>query len=175
MPRVSFSIVPAEPEYAELVCWIADLAETYHGPLFIPHLTALAGAELADDDARCIGMSVAESTKRFPLTVCSLEFSSKFTKTCYLQCAHSDLLQALSHGLAERGAPREQYVLNPHLSLFYGSLDQSARAAIQARSVLPKLLIAGELMVVSAAGKTETAADVAAWNVVGRFPFREGR
>jgi 2'-5' RNA ligase len=165
--RVSFWLVPAEPERARLQKLICDLAAANDGPVFEPHVTVYSGPLTAADSVPQILRAVARHFAPFDLQATGAGHSDAFTKTLFFEFAAHPALSELSDAFRQRMTLPEPYELKPHLSLLYASIPAGRRAPL-AQSLSPYR--GGRFDTISAitsTAPTRTRQDVEAWRAVG--------
>ena len=166
--RMSYWLIPETSFRASLQQVIDDLAGSYSGPTFVPHITVSVSADSSPQAAFKRLRQAAEMIAPLMLNPVELLFSPQYTKSCFLQFDLNAGLIPLSDFFRLRESPEAPYAFNPHMSLFYGSLGEKQRRSIQERVQLPKEIYFTELWANQVFKHPETAQDVHSWKIVGR-------
>lgn len=166
--RISYWLVPEPTIRADLQQVIDDLAAAHAGPAFVPHMTVALSAQSAPDKVRQALQQGAATIAPLELEPLELLFSAAFTKSCFVQFELNDELMQLANACQQHDTSSAAYSFNPHLSLFYGALDEPQRHDILQRVVLPATIHFSELWAIQISNKTTSAQDVHDWQVVGQ-------
>ena len=169
--RISYWLIPAEPDKARLAETIQNLAVRWNGPMFEPHVTLGSGLVESRERIDEIVSEAMRGVSKVVLTSTGIDHSDQFTKTLFVEFAADDALTLLAAKLKRLSARPEEYELKPHLSLLYASLDQAQREALARSVVIPKLIRFDSLKAVVTGGSTCSRADVESWRVVAAQCF----
>lgn len=173
--RMSYWLIPEASFRASLQQVIDELADSYRGPTFVPHMTVSVSAHSSLQAVDSLLRQAAKMIAPLMLNPVELLFSPQYTKSCFLQFdLNADLIQ-LSDCFRLGEASEAPYAFNPHMSLFYGALGEQQRRSIQGRIQLPKEIYFTELWANQVFKHTETAQDVHRWKIVGRETLRGRR
>ncbi len=159
-------MLPAEGDRRGLTGLISRLAGQYDGPSFEPHLTVFSGSECTDGEAGIILEKVAADCGEVSLQCTGLEFSDTYTKTCYLKFNTDPRLESMRGMIESMSASRVRYLLNPHLSLFYGKLTIRDCEEIREMIELPETVCFAGIAAMSTGARIESASDVEEWRLV---------
>ena len=169
---ISYWLVPEPSCRTNLQHIIDDVAASYAGPHFVPHMTIAVSPNSSSDVVRQTLHQAAATVAPLMLNPVDLLFSQHFTKSCFLQFKlNADLIQ-LSNFFQSSASPPSGYAFNPHMSLFYGSLSELQRHSMLKRVALPQTINFSELWAIQILNKTTTAKDVNDWQVVGKAKLR---
>ena len=146
---------------------IGDLARTYGGPVFAPHLTI--AAEITEPFERVDTVAQALAALPVPLvTFQGLRTGTSFFKCCYLSVELSPALTDLHNRSREHFALAHAF--DPHVSLAYGTYAPDVLEGMRTRaedalaaSLMPTVFTQLELW--------ETEGKVEDWKRVARYPF----
>ncbi len=127
--RLSLWLVPDDP--APWSALIADLARRCGGPVFPPHLTLLGGIELDDDVARTRLSGLATRIPSLHLAPLGIGHGAARHQCMYALVRPDPALAAARQAAAVAFACDPADFL-PHVSLFYGALDDGVRRALDA-------------------------------------------
>jgi 2'-5' RNA ligase len=148
----------------ELETCIHALAHIYGGPTFPPHVTFAGPLNESEEVIRAKVEHVAQELTPFTLTLGALSGEDAFFRACYIRIEESaELMRA--HALLEPNSSREY---TPHLSLFYGNIDDAERAVIMREISYP----AGATFTVDRIHIYRTEGTADAWEKVGEQLFR---
>jgi 2'-5' RNA ligase len=163
---MAYWLCPAEPVRTDCVALIDNLASRFDAPTFEPHVTIqVVGADAQNPEA--VLEDVVKGRGSFQLLVRRLEYSDKFTKTLFVQFEPDAKLSRLSEDLGYASVSRNDYELNPHLSLLYKHLDEETKVALAQSIRLPfRGVCFDSVKAVISPEKIESRADVEAWRVV---------
>lgn len=162
MPRISYWLMPVAGERDGLGAVISRLAGRFAGPVFEPHVTIYSGPAGNALEARRILKKVAAGGG-VRLRCTGLKFSDMYRKACYLSFAKEPLLDEMSRMIGQMSACPEEYLLRPHLSLFYGRLIGREREEIREMIELPDPVGFGGLAAMATGAEVESATDVEEW------------
>jgi len=139
------------------------------GPEFHPHVTLLRGIERTRDSAIVKLKELAQALKPFTVRLGRIAWRTDYYRCLFATVAMSTALAAAhrrAHEIFEMDPPEP---FEPHVSLLYGSLDESAQQAL-ARELGGSLHVSFEaraLQLVNAAMR----APVAEWKTLAERPL----
>jgi 2'-5' RNA ligase len=164
---ILYWLTPAPAEHTVCEAWVESLAAMLGGPVFVPHLTLFVSRAAPGEDVDAI-LERAASEIVGPVTLRSagLGFEDSFTKCCYIQFEPDEKLARLSARLRESSSAPTDYHLNPHLSLFYGHLDEAQRESVRHMVQPPEELSFDAVCAVSSAAAVTSRDEVEAWRVI---------
>lgn len=165
LARVSYWLIPAEPDKAQLAQIIRSMAARVNGPVFEPHLTLYSGPAESPERIEEIVAEVVRGISALALRSTGLAHSAQFTKTLFVEFALDDALALLATKLKRLTARPEDYELKPHLSLLYANLNQAWRETLARSLVVPKVIRFDSLQAVFTGASTSSRTDVEAWRV----------
>jgi hypothetical protein len=170
MPRhVAYWLVPAAPALTFFQELIETLARTYSAPVFVPHVTLYAGESPPGEAPLAVLDAAIGQVSEVCLQVIDLRYTAAFTKTLFIQLQPSELLARLTVDLRRLSARPSAYMLDPHLSLLYQSISESAKHHLATTIRLPMSTICfDEVWAILSPGPTHTTEDVRGWEVVCR-------
>jgi hypothetical protein len=169
--RISYWLVPAEPDKAHLAQIISELAQRFDSPAFEPHLTLYSGPRDARDEPEEI---IRAATHHFPpiaLRTSGVGGSQEFTKTLFVEFCGTEPLLTLSEQLKRSSARPEPYALRPHLSLIYASLDARVKQQLVEKISVPPSVRFDAVKAIISRERTRSGEDVRAWRVVAEAPL----
>ena len=163
---VGYWLCPAEPARSRLAELIGNLARQFDAPVFEPHLTIyVTNAEQENPEA--VLEKVLKSSQSFRLTVVGLDYSAKFTKTLFVQFVPDSRLARLSEDLRRASVTRNDYELNPHVSLMYKEMDEETKRRLASSITLPfKEVTFDNVKAIISPGEIKSREDVEAWRIV---------
>ncbi|HYF28779.1 MAG TPA: 2'-5' RNA ligase family protein [Candidatus Paceibacterota bacterium] len=145
---------------------IRTLAAAYDGPIFPPHVTILANLEGNEEDILSHAQMLAQQLP--PLTVMLGELGGEpsFFRAFYLTIKEDPELMS-AHEVAQQtfGTPAEPY--RPHLSLYYGNIDDGVREAMRSAGEYPS----GESFRCDRLALYRTVGPADQWLRIGEVPF----
>ena len=119
----SFWLVPQEPDLAYLQGLINTLAERFGTVPFCPHVTLYSGELLPSIEVRHLLETVVQPVRPIELSIATLNYEPKFSKTFFIQVNQTPELVQLINRLISAIPDAQWPSLDPHLSLLYHSLD----------------------------------------------------
>ena len=131
---IAYWLLPDGAERGVFSRGIRELAERFDAPLFEPHVTifiAPANSRAPLEVLRDIGPVDIE------LTIHSIRFSDKFTKTLFVQFETNSAVQRLGDAIWKAGGTRNRYLIDPHLSLLYAKLPPETKQRLADEIWLP--------------------------------------
>jgi 2'-5' RNA ligase len=121
---------PETNDQKYLIEIVTGLSATYKAISFEPHCTLLSG----------IVLSIAEIEKYFKenfqyfssiiLKTSKIDYTNYLKKSLYIKFEKSDALSLLFARISESFEPREERILNPHLSLLYKTIPTEEKIRI---------------------------------------------
>lgn len=127
-------LIPDEALRQEAARAIEVLSRRLGGPSFLPHIT-LCARLLSEERARQLASQVAQGSGP-ELRLARVTFGTPPFRACVLEADRAELLSELEATLEVSGVDLGQRA-PPHLSVFYGQLDPSARAVCEQVLALP--------------------------------------
>ena len=163
---VGYWLCPAEPARSGLAELIANLARQFDAPVFEPHITIyVTNAEHENPGA--VLEKVLKGRELFRLTVTGLDYSEEFTKTLFVQFAPDPDLARLSEDLRRASVTRNDYELNPHVSLMYKEMDEETKRRLASSITLPFTEVTFDnVKAIISPAEIKSRQDVEAWRVV---------
>lgn len=166
--NISFWLIPTDSDRLFFQEIINRLADKYDAPRFAPHVTIYSGKFPSEIAIAPLLESVTQSISPFSLTVDRILHSEQFTKTLFVQFQPNETLSQLSEKLQQQALVPQDYNLNPHLSLMYQVLEPAEKQQLADQIKIPKWEISfDEVRAIATAEKTQTKADVEAWQEIG--------
>jgi hypothetical protein len=165
--RCSLWLMPDDP--APWTAVIGGLASRHHGPVFPPHLTLIGGLDLGEDQARDALRATAAAIAPLALTPLAVGHGLSRHQSVFVLVRPDPLLVAARRVAGERFA-RDEATFMPHVSLFYGQLDDAGHAAVdrELSSWRPPPLRASRLHLWATGGDEAGWRDVAVAPLTGR-------
>jgi 2'-5' RNA ligase len=164
--RVSYWLIPTEPDKTQLTEMIRLLASRFDAPLFEPHVTLYSGpldsTERPDDIIR----AVARGASEIVLDTTGIGHTQQFTKTLFLEFAPNEALDKLSGELKRHSSMSDDYDFKPHLSLVYATLSPEVTQRLARELSVPRRIRFDTVKAIISQGPTRTRADVEAWRIV---------
>jgi hypothetical protein len=173
MHILTYWLIPAEPARSHFAAAISDFAARFDAPIFEPHMTVYATIMGKEDGAAVLEQVVAES-RTYSLRISGVSYSDEFTKTVFLQFHPSEALSRLSADFRGASSIKDEYELNPHLSLIYKTMPPERKAEIANCVSLPfeEVRFDSAWAVISPAD-IQSREDVEAWRVVATQKLTE--
>jgi 2'-5' RNA ligase len=163
---LTFWLLPAEPARTFFCGLIAELAARFDAPVFEPHVTVYVIDAQKDDAMKFLNCASA-NTGSPRLSITGIECSDVFTKTLFVQFEPDGDLARLSEDLRRVSASRNDYQLNPHLSLLYKDLDTETKRQLADSIRLPfDEIVFDSVKAVISPAEIRSRAEVEAWRVV---------
>jgi hypothetical protein len=163
---VTYWLCPAEPTRTYFTKLIGDLATKYDAPAFDPHVT-LYVTDVTNENPNVVLESVLKNRGPYRLAVRGLDHSDKFTKTVFVQFEPDMEVARLSSDLRRASVVKNDYELNPHLSLIYKTMDSETKREIADSISVPFPSVAFDLVnAVISPAEIKSRRDVEAWRVV---------
>jgi hypothetical protein len=166
----AYWLLPAKAE-RELFCEIIRiLFKQFDGPNFEPHITLLVTGQNRPTPKEVLQKVTGAPVR---LKVRGTAFSSKFTKTLFVQFKSSAALKALVVNLGRVTKSRRRSLTDPHLSLVYKPLPVAVKSALAAVIRLPfREVLFDSIQAVHLTLPVGSRADVEAWRIVAKKSLR---
>ncbi|ETX05148.1 2'-5' RNA ligase family protein [Candidatus Entotheonella palauensis] len=167
--RYFFWLLPIESQRAYYQDLIDQLARTYNGPVFVPHITVYSGTFASDISSERLLAQTMVRFSPYTLQIDRLRYTELFTKSFFVQLHPSQPLQALSGALRAQALPPANYEPDPHLSLLYQDIPEADKQQLAMSIQLPGSHITfDEISVITSPIPTRSPRDVAQWQEVYR-------
>lgn len=163
-------LLPAKAE-RELFCSIIRiLRREFKAPDFEPHLTVL----LTQKDRHSPGRVLQQMrTRPIRLSTRGVSFSPKFTKTLFVRFKSSPALRKLVTDLGRATKSRAKTPTDPHVSLLYKKMSQSAKKEMAKVLHLPlRTVVFDSIAAVRLTLPVHDGADVKKWKIVAKKSLR---
>lgn len=162
---IAYWLCPSEPARSEIMAVIARLAAQLDAPVFEPHVTIyVTNAEHENPESTLA--NAASGRGAYRLRIRGLDFSDKFTKTLFLQFEPDAELTRLSEDLRRASTSKDDYQLNPHVSLIYKNLNTETKRQLAESIVLPFAEVAFDtIKAIVSPAEIKSRAEVEAWRV----------
>ena len=166
----AYWLLPAKAE-RELFCEIIRiLFKQFDGPNFEPHVTLLVTGQNRPPPEEVLRQIIATPVR---LKVSGTAFSSKFTKTLFIQFKPSPALKGLVVSLGKVTKSRRRSMPDPHLSLVYKKLPARVKSALAAVIRLPfREVLFDSIQAVRLTLPVRNRGDVERWRVVAKKSLR---
>jgi 2'-5' RNA ligase len=166
MHILTYWMIPAEPARSHFASVIRDLAARFDAPVFEPHMTVHA-TTLGKEDGAAVLEQVVADCPEYSLRLSGVGHSDEYTKTVFVQFHPSEALSRLSVNFREASSLKDEYELNPHVSLIYKTMPPEMKAEIAHSVRLPfeEVRFDSAWAVISPAD-IKSREDVEAWRVV---------
>ncbi len=167
----SVCLIPSKDDQKYLEKIILSLVNRYKTPIFLPHLTVygmLRASQSEIEDA--VDYALTDITQ-FSVKVDKLSYSDAFTKTLYIQFKINEILSGICNRLGSRLQRylinRQEYELNPHISLVYKhGMSNGEKEDIINSINIKKEFSFDSCSIVSASRPIEIEEDIKSWKVV---------
>lgn len=163
---LTYWLIPAEPARSHFAAVISDFATRFDAPIFEPHMTVYATIMGKEDGAAVLEQVVA-NCGTYSLRTSGVSYSDEFTKTLFVQFHPSEALSKLTANFREASSSKDDYELNPHVSLIYKTMPSETKTEIASSVCVPfeEVRFESAWAVISPAD-IQTREDVEAWRVV---------
>jgi len=162
LTRTSYWLLPVAGDGARFSGLINRLAGLFGGPVFAPHLTVYSGSATRTDPALILAAAVVPDGE-LVLRCTDLQFSEQYTKACVINFGPEAWLNRLSDSIRQNSGQADNYLLAPHLSLFYGKLTRAERLRIRELISLPATVRFGGLAALATSEVIRSREDVRSW------------
>lgn len=131
MPYTEFTLwlLPSDPLRSVLRPILDRLSVNLDTVRFDPHVTIFCGSS-NDAEACAVADRIARRFSPIDLTPSRLAHTERYTKTLFLEFQDSVALRQMFEMAQSGYARRSNYVLNPHLSLLYGTLPEATQRSV---------------------------------------------
>jgi 2'-5' RNA ligase len=163
----SLWLMPAPADEAMLAGIVSALSGRFGTPLFAPHLTLQGDTETTPAALERAVAAAAETIEAFSEDVSVIEGSDAYFRSFYARFAVSPALTKLKQALDPEGSAS----FMPHVSLLYGSVEATAKAAAIAEI---NARLAGRAIRFDRVGIVTSGQDIpiADWRVVASVALR---
>ena len=161
---IAYWLLPETAAREVLAKKIHELARRFQTPVFAPHVSVFIAPENSRHPAEILRELGAVTLE---LTIHSIRFSEKFTKTLFVQFERSVSLQELGDRIWKASRAPEQYVIDPHMSLLYASLAAEKKKALVDEIKFPFCNVGfSSICAMRCARPMVTVADVGQWRLL---------
>lgn len=164
--QYSIWVIPPEPIYTRLKTIIIELAKTYNGPTFEPHLTLLGNInkELTEIESKVQGLAV--NIDELEINLGPISFSTTYFQSVFVRVNSKAQLMKLNLDI-KKALNIENNVFMPHISLIYGNHDMETREKIAAKiKPMNFSFITNELFIIP------TKPEPSDWEPLATIPFK---
>jgi len=161
---IVYWLLPAKPQ-RDLFCdVIRILRRAFDAPSFEPHLTLFVAGKNQESPKKVLQQIRARPIR---LSVRGVAYSPKYTKTLFVRFKSAPQLRKLTADLARKAA------IDPHVSLLYKKIPQSAKKQLAAVIKLPfRNVVFDTVAAVRLKLPVRTGADVRKWKIVAKKSLR---
>jgi 2'-5' RNA ligase len=161
---IAYWLLPAKPQ-RDLFCdVIRILRRSFNAPTFEPHLTLFVSSKGHESPKKVLQQIRARPIR---LRVRGVAYSPKFTKTLFVRFKSGSQLRKLTADLGRKAA------IDPHVSLLYKKIPQSAKKQLAAVIKLPfRNAVFDTIAAVRLKLPVQTGADVRKWKIIARKSLR---
>lgn len=165
-------LIPAEPARGYFASLIGDLATQFDAPAFEPHLTVYV-TTAGNDNAADLLERVVAGCRAYSLLAAGVDYAEEFTKTVFVRFKPNEPVTRLSANFREASTIKNDYQINPHVSLIYKTMPGETKAAIANSLSLPFHEVRfDEAKAVISPAEIKSRKDVEAWRVVATQQLR---
>jgi hypothetical protein len=166
--NISYWLLPAGNSREMWRTTIRDLAgQLGQAPLFEPHATIYVAKDSPEQFSLENIKKAAAGIHKIELKAVALEFTERYTKSCYISFEDSALLAKISQGLEKSSVLKAPYELLPHMSLMYRHLSAHERERVQEQISLPtEPVVFDEIQAWATTANPQTKSDVEAWKLI---------
>jgi len=164
--RISYWLIPAEPEKSIFERIICDLAQRFDAPVFEPHLTLYSGP---GDERDNLDEIIARSTagiSEVVLRTSGVAHSNQFTKCLFVNFELNETVAKIANDLKEHFADQDGYELKPHLSLLYAQIRDDVKERLARELSIPRAVRFDTVRAVSTGIGMVRKAEVEEWRVL---------
>jgi hypothetical protein len=161
---IAYWLLPELTSHEVFAQTIAGLARQFGVPRFAPHVTVFIAPENSRSPAEVLRELGAVTVD---LTIRSIRFSEKFTKTLFVQFERSDPLQEVGDRIWSASGAPERYVIDPHLSLLYAKLSPQTKQELSDQTAFPlREVRLTSMCAIRCASPTTTPKEVEQWKLL---------
>jgi hypothetical protein len=169
--RISYWLIPAEPERTLFGKIIDRLADRFDAPKFEPHVTLYSGPGIQTAHVERLLAQASAGISEVILRSSGIGYSAEFTRTLFVRYALDETAAKLSNSLKELSPDPEVYRFEPHLSLIYSHLPTDLKELLAHQTEIPPLTRFKAIQAVMTGPVTRTNRDVETWRVISHKPF----
>ena len=137
LPRVAIWLVPKQPERELLQALIADLADRFCAPRFIPHATIYSCHRSSSQTELAVTAALARHCPPLTLSTSGIAFRNRLTRAFFIRLSSDKTLQWLRKSLQNELTQTPADDFEPHVSLLYQLLPVTDRAQLAEEIRLP--------------------------------------
>lgn len=163
---ISFWLMPAEPARQELTLLINFLADKYHAPRFLPHVTVLSMQLPKNQTPQQILQTSTSGFAPFKLDILGLEHGPDRFKSIFVRL-NSRPIMPLYDTLRASCRNPGNYRLDAHLSLLYLLLPVAERITLVSKLKIPQGPLFFDTITAVTPGRNQRSfADVEKWQCI---------
>lgn len=137
LPRLAIWLVPRQPERGILQALIADLADRFSAPGFVPHATVYSCRRSPLQNELAITAALARHCPALTLCTAGTASRDRLTRACFVRLGSNTTLRWLRQSLQNKLPPTAADDFEPHVSLLYQNLPETDRAKLAKEIWLP--------------------------------------
>jgi hypothetical protein len=164
--RIAYWLMPDQDERRRWRSLIEDLAQEYGGASFDPHVTIHVHPRDGNPAPDHILEQCAAAHRPAEGEIDGLAFSELFSKACYIDFKPCPVIHELSASLKGLEKVPGEYELDPHMSLFYGSLSETQAQEIRSSTDLPRAVRFDAIRAMLIPGPVQHSSDVESWRTL---------
>ena len=156
--------MPEGKTYEKFSSLIAKLADKYKGPVFSPHVTLIG--DIRDDNVFYKAERLSKHMKPFTIKLTKATYVNDYYRCIIVMAEQTGYILNPAWKARDIFANYNKRKYIPHLSLFYGNLDEKKKKEIvnSLENVNSEFLV-DKIHLVDATGKPEN------WNVIKTYPL----
>ena len=135
---VSFWIIPAEEDEEYYRHLIHQIFSQFNAAFLNPHVTIYVGQLTEQETAEELIKKATKGFTPFSLKIDKIDYSKVYTKSFYVQFHPSEMLNKLTESFRGLVANPSDYELDPHMSLFYGSVAKQKKQELAQQISFPQ-------------------------------------
>lgn len=171
---ISYWLMPSEPIRQELTVLINFLADRYHAPRFLPHVTVLSSQLAKDQTPSQILQTATKEIAPLKLDILGLGHGPDRFKSVFIRLDSWTIMPLHAAIIASCRYPNN-YQLDAHLSLLYLQLPLTERMALLSTLQIPQGSVHFDTVVAVTPGRNQRSFDdVEKWRLTEQFVLSAG-
>jgi len=153
-------ILPSKLDSVVLTKIINELSKEFNSQKFLPHITVYGLVKIPLNELESIVLKCVKKQKSFNVKVNYINHSENYWKSIFVDIIQNENLYQINQSLMKSLSRYSDYNFKPHISLYYGVLDEALKLRIIKEKTVQRELSINKI------GIMRFSQDVSRWKIV---------